>query len=147
MENKDLGTEQEAQRKPIILYVDDDEEMRAMQKRVLPLLGVQFDIATDGEDALRKFAAPGSNFSVVLTDFDMPGMNGVDLAQKIKALKPNTIIGLLSGRKYDEREIEELQKEGISYYLYKPFSIQDLERTMQEITEELNNQPQDQHEI
>ncbi len=127
-------------RKPVVLYIDDDAGMQALQRRTLTLLGVQFDIATDGQDAIRKFTDPRANYSVVLTDFDMPGMNGVDLAQKIKELNPSTIIGLLSGRKYAEGEIEELHQKGISYYLQKPFTLQDLEKTLQEITEELNAQ-------
>lgn len=135
-----LGAEQEVRIKPVILYVDDDPGMRAMQKRILTHLGVQFDIAVDGQDALRKFTAPDSNFSVVLTDFDMPGMNGVELAREVKKIKPNTTIGLLSGRKYDEQEIEGLRQDGISYYLQKPFSIESLERTVQEITAGLNKQ-------
>ncbi|MCP5118633.1 MAG: response regulator [bacterium] len=80
---------------PTILLIDDNKLGLAARKAVLEELGYQITTASSPIDGLKRFAA--GNFDLVVTDFKMPRMNGVELIAKAKALKPDTPIILLSG--------------------------------------------------
>ena len=69
-----------------ILVVDDDEAVRDIVCDVLTELGYAAEPAHDGADALDRFR-PG-RFRLVVTDFAMPTMNGLQLARRLRALEP-----------------------------------------------------------
>ncbi|MEI9976686.1 MAG: response regulator [Ignavibacteriota bacterium] len=62
---------------------------------LLEEVGYRVEIATNGEDGLKLFES--SPFDVVVTDYRMPRMDGAELIRRIRLLKPNTRIILLSG--------------------------------------------------
>jgi CheY-like chemotaxis protein len=66
-----------------------------VRRSLLEEVGYRVQIATNGEDGLKLFEA--SPFDVVVTDYRMPRMDGHEFIQRIRQLKPNTRIILLSG--------------------------------------------------
>jgi CheY-like chemotaxis protein len=80
---------------PNILLVDDNPDGLLVRRTVLEELGYGVSVARNGEEGLKLFES--ADFDVVVTDYRMPRMNGVELIQRIRKLKPNARIILLSG--------------------------------------------------
>ena len=80
---------------PEILLVDDNREGLIARKSLLQELGYIIRTATGGEEALELFSR--EKFDVVVTDFKMPSMDGIELIQRIRDLEPEARIILLSG--------------------------------------------------
>ena len=78
-----------------VLLVDDNRQGLIARRSILEELGYHVTTATGGEEALDLCAA--QNFDVVVTDYKMPRMNGVELIKKIRGAYPATRIILLSG--------------------------------------------------
>jgi len=108
-----------------ILIVDDAETVRNVLSRMLSEWGFQVQTASDGTEALHLFA--DSPFGLVVTDFNMPGMDGLTLAAKIKGLSPSTPVILMSGE--DLRASGE-DKSCVVSILQKPFRWQDMIETV-----------------
>jgi CheY-like chemotaxis protein len=83
------------QRTPEILLVDDNRQGLIARKSLLQELGYNITTATSGDEALELF--PKQKFDVVVTDYKMPRMNGVELIKRIRSLDANSRIILLSG--------------------------------------------------
>jgi CheY-like chemotaxis protein len=80
---------------PEILLVDDNRQGLIARKSLLQELGYIIRTATGGEEALELFSR--QKFDVVVTDFKMPSMDGIELIQRIRDLEPDARIILLSG--------------------------------------------------
>ena len=80
---------------PNVLLVDDNRDGLIVRRSLLEEVGYRVQIATNGEEGLKLFES--SNFDVVVTDYRMPRMNGVELIERIRKLNPNARIILLSG--------------------------------------------------
>jgi CheY-like chemotaxis protein len=80
---------------PEILLVDDNRQGLIARKSLLQELGYIIRTATGGEEALELFSR--QKFDVVVTDFKMPSMDGIELIQRIRDLEPEARIILLSG--------------------------------------------------
>jgi CheY-like chemotaxis protein len=107
-----------------VLVVDDNERIREMLSRLLSWYGFEVNEASNGLDALALLT--GNNFRFVLTDLQMPGMDGVILAGKIRKKWPGTRIVLVTGM--DRKAVERKLKAGcVDFVLYKPFAVNELE--------------------
>jgi CheY-like chemotaxis protein len=80
---------------PNILLVDDNRDGLLVRKSLLEELGYRVQLAQNGEEGLKLYET--SDFDVVVTDFRMPRMDGVELIGKIRKRNPNARIILLSG--------------------------------------------------
>ncbi len=69
-----------------ILIVDDEENLVALFKRILQKEGYEVQCASSGEEALEKLETEW--FDLVITDLKMPGMDGLELLSKAKAVNP-----------------------------------------------------------
>ena len=81
-------------KKPSILIIDDDEETRAMLQRVLSHDEYEVTPAVSAEDALRKLAV--LSFEVVVTNTQLPGMDGVHLLREVQRRWPDTVLLVLT---------------------------------------------------
>ena len=105
--------------KPKILITDDEKPTRDVMARIL---GAKYDCLTapDAEQALKTVAATG-DLALLITDYKMPGMNGVELIRKAKALNPSLACILITA--YGEIELAvEAMKEGADDFLTKPIT-------------------------
>jgi CheY-like chemotaxis protein len=82
--------------KPLILCVDDDEGILDLTRMALECKGYRVLTATCGPTALEAFAA--CPIDAVVLDYEMPGMNGAEVARKMMHIKPNVPKLLFSGR-------------------------------------------------
>jgi CheY-like chemotaxis protein len=80
---------------PKILLVDDNRDGLLVRRLVLEEAGFEVQIASGGREALDLFSS--SRFDVVVTDYRMPQMNGIELIACLRALEANARIILLSG--------------------------------------------------
>lgn len=107
-----------------LLIVDDDDEFRGTVVRRLGRRGYRIHEAADGEAALQ--AAQRRQFDVALCDMVMPGMSGVDLTEKLKAIQSDCEVVLLTGQGTVETAVRSM-KLGAFDYLMKPCPLADLE--------------------
>ncbi len=105
-----------------ILFVDDEEELVRSCSEFLTNLGYKVHAETDSQAALDLFRSAPDTFDLVITDYNMPGLSGDDLARKILGEKPNVPVILCSGysQSFDESTAASL---GIMEYLKKPISL------------------------
>lgn len=113
-----------------ILFVEDDEDQIATIPRVLEQLGYQVQAESDVTKALDRFRETPDQFDVVITDFDMPEVNGLELAKEIKTIAPTTPVILVSGR---ETAIQALgQVDNICKLVRKPYNRLSLSQAIRE---------------
>src|SRR4051794_25134492 len=79
-----------------ILIVDDDPDVRSVIEASLQDAGFDTRVAGSGEEALALVAA--DDFDAVVTDLQMPGMNGLELCERIVASRPDVPVVLVTGR-------------------------------------------------
>ncbi len=102
-----------------ILVVDDDPVVGKSFDRVLSGKGYAVITAQNGEEALHKLA--NENYDAVFTDIKMPGMSGIEVAQKIKAAKPWLPVVIVTGYSTDAYRAA-AEAAGVSGFLQKPLS-------------------------
>jgi two-component system, cell cycle response regulator len=117
-----------------ILIVDDDPYLRETLEKLLQKMGFPSDSVSNGFDALNKLN--GNNYTIVLTDMKMPGMDGLDLIKKIlEGFDISTIAmtGYAEGYTYVD-----VINAGASDFIKKPFGIEELEAKIRRIISERN---------
>ena len=107
-----------------ILVVDDEPSVCEGIELVLSPVGYDVSKVMTGEDAVRTVER--EDFDVVLMDLIMPGMDGTEACEKIKAIKPYIRVVAISGSPSGQRLDRFLRAGGIELYLYKPFGKQEL---------------------
>ena len=114
-----------------ILVVDDDERVLFVLGRILTGLGNGCEIATarNGREALYKIRA--RYFDLVITDLRMPGLDGVELTEKIRALSSDTAVIWITAYGCHKVEAEAVR---LSVYecLEKPLKVTEIRRVVQE---------------
>jgi len=110
--------------KACILVVDDNELMRNIVCFMLSRLGYMTITARDGTEALDSMKN-NDNIHLVLTDINMPQMDGWELALHIKEVKPDIPIVVLTGEAPDAI-LPKLLDNGIHQALLKPIKLEDL---------------------
>lgn len=78
-----------------VLFVDDHQVLANLSCEILAMQGYRAVSAYDGQDALRKIEQ--DNFDVLVTDFRMEGMNGVELARKVHENHPAVPVIIITG--------------------------------------------------
>lgn len=107
-----------------VLVVDDDPVVGQSFKRVLSGKGYVVITAEDGYDALAKLR--DENYDLVFTDLRMPGMNGLEVAEQVKARQPWVPVVIVSGYGSSKSE-ERARAAGVSEFLHKPLSPEMIE--------------------
>ena len=108
-----------------VLLADDEESVRLAVARILTKAGYRVLAAANGPEALAAAAAHAAPIEILLTDLAMPGMNGKELAARIRALRPETRVVLMSGHGGDELARQDPERDGL-VFLQKPFTLQTL---------------------
>jgi CheY-like chemotaxis protein len=96
MSNSSQPPAQRHSEKPKVLVVDDDRLGTEVRAELLRLNGFDVDIALSGTEALAKAAS--QEFDIFAVDYDMPGMNGVELARELRLRGYSAPVVMLSGR-------------------------------------------------
>ena len=108
-----------------ILLVDDNDAIIEFTQEVLEVLGHQVQIAANGCEAINKYIAHKDEIDLVITDLDMPLLNGRDLIAMLHADNPHLkIIVMTGGSLASESPDSPLSQ--VKLLLSKPFSIDTL---------------------
>lgn len=120
-----------------ILIVDDFSTMRRIIKNLLRELGFNNVLeADDGQTALPKLHGGGIDFLV--TDWNMPGMNGIDLLKAVRADPKLAKLPVLMVTAEAKREqIVEAAQAGVNGYIIKPFTAATLKEKLDKIFERI----------
>ena len=109
-----------------ILVVDDDPVIGKSFDRVLSGKGYAVITAADGEEALRKLST--ETYDVVFTDIRMPGMSGLEVAERVKASQPWLPVVIVTGYGSGDNEARATAA-GVAGFLRKPLSPDMIEGT------------------
>lgn len=112
-----------------IIVVDDEEAIVDWTRQVLSKLGYDVVAVTDSREALERIKQLPHEIDLVLTDMDMPRMNGLDLSRQIKAIRPDLPIILCTGFSGGLTE-DMIQNSGILEILMKPVIMGELARAV-----------------
>lgn len=110
-----------------ILVVEDEELMRSILRQLLEAEGLEVFTADSAESALEIF--PAEEIDATLTDIKMPGMDGLDLLSKIKAVDDEAIVIVMTAYSSVDSAIAALRR-GVFDYITKPFVNEDLLKTV-----------------
>ena len=114
-------------RKANVLVVDDERTVCNSCRKILTQEGYNVEIALSGEEALRK--VKGNGFDVVITDWKMPEIDGLELARRIKKENANIEVIMITGYPSLDTSIEAIRS-GVSDYVPKPFTPEELSDVM-----------------
>ncbi len=108
-----------------ILYVDDDEAIVFLMMRLLQRQGYRVSGYTDAHKALQAVHAQPDAFDLAVTDYNMPGMSGLELARALRQIRADLPVALASGYITEELSAE-APAAGVSELVYKPNTIDEL---------------------
>jgi CheY-like chemotaxis protein len=112
-----------------VLVVDDDPVVGRSFDRVLSERGYAVITAANGQEALDRMAR--EDYDMVFTDIRMPGMDGIDVAAKIKARQPWMPVVIVTGYGTDDAQAR-ARKVGVTAFLHKPLSSDAIEASARE---------------
>jgi DNA-binding NtrC family response regulator len=110
--------------KPQVLVIDDDAVVGRSFDRVLSRKGYEVSTALTGEEGLKNVEA--TEYDVVFTDIKMPGIDGLEVAERIKAKCPWTPVVVITGYGTEENEAE-ASLLGVSGFVHKPLTPEIIE--------------------
>ncbi len=114
-----------------ILFVDDEEVLAKLGKRILEKWGYKVTIFTYSVEALKIFFQTPYKFDLVITDYNMPQINGGQLAIKIKEIRKTIPVILVTGcRDFTENNITEW---GIDGLIIKPYQQEEIVNLVQHL--------------
>jgi two-component system chemotaxis response regulator CheY len=132
-----IQVQQETQRRLSVLVVDDSPVMRSFIKRVLALSGVpttEIHEAGDGACALELLGR--SPVDLVLSDINMPNMNGSELMRRMKAAPSlSTIPVIVISTDSSHLRVESMLELGARGYIHKPFQPESLRAEIERVLE------------
>jgi len=110
--------------KPQVLVIDDDAVVGRSFDRVLSGKGYEVSTALTGEEGLKNIES--TEYDVVFTDIKMPGMDGLEVAERIKAKCPWTPVVVITGYGTEENEAE-ASLLGVNGFVHKPLTPEIIE--------------------
>jgi CheY-like chemotaxis protein len=112
---------------PKILVIDDEPGIREILTKMLESRGYQVVACADGQSALHRFQE--EPFDLVVTDLNMPGLSGWEVAREVKLHAPRTPVILITGTVY-QVDLVETRANGIDFVIWKPFEFREVMKTM-----------------
>jgi DNA-binding NtrC family response regulator len=103
-----------------ILVIDDERSIRNTLKDILEYEKYEVDLAEDGIKALDKVKT--AQFDVILCDIKMPGMDGIEVLEKLAEITPDTPVVMISGHGNIDTAVESIKK-GAFDYIEKPLDL------------------------
>ncbi len=113
-----------------LLVVDDNEAFRTFLSKTLSSMGYDVTPAGNGLEASTLFLS--GSYDLVVTDLQMPFMNGSELCRLVKEKSPDTPVIVLTGC-YDETLWEKLKSNSVDVIIPKPFELEEIETSVQKL--------------
>jgi PAS domain S-box-containing protein len=119
-----------------VLVMDDEEIIREMLGKMLPLAGYEVDLTSDGAEVIERYAQAmkvGKPFNAVIMDLTIPGgMGGKEAIKKLLEIDPDAKVIVSSGYSTDPI-MSEYKEYGFSAVVTKPYSVTEIEKTLNDI--------------
>ncbi len=110
-----------------VMIVEDQQDVRAMVRNMLAELGItQIFEAPDGRDGLTFLDEAMDMVDIIICDWNMPKMSGLELLKQLRTVEPDMPFLMLTGRN-DLESVVEAKSSGVTAYIRKPFSSAELE--------------------
>jgi CheY-like chemotaxis protein len=113
-----------------ILVVDDNHGLRIAVSKMLSRLGYEVSSADSGENGLSIFFK--NRFDIVLSDYEMPGMDGVAFACRIKNISPRTRVVIMTGA--GKETVFSRESTAVDEVVSKPFTLAEIDETFQNLS-------------
>jgi CheY-like chemotaxis protein len=116
-----------------VLFLDDNEELVSAMVRTLPRHGYRVSGHTVAEAALDAVRAAPQEYDLIVTDYKMPGLSGLDVARELSRIRPDLPVVIISGYVDDElrRRAREL---GVRQVLHKLHTLDELFEVIDRLT-------------
>lgn len=118
-----------------ILVIDDDVKMLELLEKVLLRKGYTVETTSKPKEALAKFELDG--FDIVVTDINMPEINGLEILRQIKSISPDTIVIMITAFATVSSAVESM-KLGAYDYIIKPFNMEEFVLIIQRAAEQIS---------
>ncbi len=115
-----------------VLIVDDEKNIRLTLSQALEFLKLETDTAADGEEALAKLKEKG--FGLMLLDLKMPGMDGMEVLRRVREIRPDIRIIIITAHGTVESAVEAM-KLGAVDFIQKPFSPEEIRGLVSRVTD------------
>jgi DNA-binding NtrC family response regulator len=113
-----------------ILIIDDNNDLRMVVTKMLSRLGYEVSSADSGENGLGLFFK--DKFDIVLSDYEMPGMDGVAFACSVKKSSPRTPVVIMTGAGKDT--VYSRKSTAVDKVISKPFTLTEIDETIQNLS-------------
>ncbi|MGH1402884.1 MAG: response regulator [Alphaproteobacteria bacterium] len=121
-----------------ILVVDDQQDARALVRNMMAEVGItQIFEAPDGRQALAFIDAAFDFVDIIVCDWNMPSMTGVELLRQLRTVDPDMPFLMVTGRG-DMDSVVEAKSSGVTGYIKKPFSPAQLEAKLRIVAARAN---------
>ena len=115
-----------------VLIVDDEKNIRLTLSQALEILKVGADTAANGEEALAKLKE--KEFDLILLDLKMPGMDGMEVLRRVREIRPDIRIIIITAYGTIESAVEAM-KLGAVDFIQKPFSPEEIRELVSRVTD------------
>lgn len=122
-----------------LLYVEDDDVIRTELSSILSNFFKKVFVASDGKEGLRTYLENKDSIDIILTDINMPLLNGLDMVKKIRSIKDNVPVIFATAYSDSEFLIDAI-KVRAEDYVVKPIDIKKLISYIEEIANRLHNE-------
>lgn len=122
-----------------LLYVEDDDVIRTELSSILSNFFKKVFVASDGKEGLRTYLENKDSIDIILTDINMPLLNGLDMVKKIRSIKDNVPVIFATAYSDSEFLIDAI-KVRAEDYVVKPIDIKKLISYIEEIVNRLHNE-------
>jgi len=113
-----------------ILVVDDNNVLLIVISKMLSRLGYEVSSADSGENGLRIILK--NRFDIVLSDYEMPGMDGIAFACSIKKSSPRTRVVIMTGA--GKETVFSRKSTAVDEVISKPFTLEEIDETFQNLS-------------
>jgi len=113
-----------------VLVADDEESMRWVLSKAFQRKGCDVDVASDGQQALGLIRT--NSYDLAVLDIKMPGMNGLDLLDKIREMKTELLVVIMTAEASMKNAVEAM-KRGAYDYITKPFDLDVIDAIIEKV--------------
>lgn len=118
-----------------ILVIDDERSIRNTLKDILEYEKYEVDLAEDGNKGIEKVR--GAEYDIVLCDIKMPGLDGIEVLERLNALAPDTPVVMISGHGNIDTAVDSIKK-GAFDFIEKPLDLNRLLITIRNAMDKSN---------
>jgi two-component system, cell cycle sensor histidine kinase and response regulator CckA len=119
-------------KKPVMLVVDDEEDVRVACSLIFQEMGLDTLVASDGQDGIQVFQQHQKDIMAVLLDLTMPNMDGQQFFDHLRGLD-STVPVILSSGYSEEEAMKRFHHTGMAAFIQKPYQVEALITKIQEI--------------